>query len=551
MAASAGPAVAHPALRRRRRLHPLAILIPFSSYSGPPRLGGGVRIPRWVGLSILLALLWLIDLNSDSVTRTSDGGVLVDSAEFTRAEVLLLMAAIGAGAAFLLARWWSFRWWIEDGAIWTSGGIVNRWQRRVTIREIVVVDRSSAPIRRIFGASRIAIETSAVDQLVSDILLGCLANRDATRLEDLLIRELAFEGSSGDVKRFDPISVDRLGWWDLILSGATTIQITRALVLLYAASRLFEDQTMPSVVIDSENPAYGLSAGQLALLQVLGIVGAVWLASTIYFMASFARFRLGKHEGWLILETGLIRRSRRLIRTDAIQGLEISRSPLQRFFRNKRAMLRMRLPAYGSPPIYAMVLHPAVRDATLPRLTSEIAGMDPATSDALRGKGVLRLAVGSRTAYVAYWPIRIAAGSAALVTMLYILEPGNWWYGLLPLPLVIPFAITGLLAWRSTGWYAGDGGWLMVQQGVFTLTSTAARIDRIKYIQWSQALVARPEPARSLAISVATSGGAGLLGHIRANPSLVRIRAVDAGSARAIAIAGGFDRSLPATTIAD
>ena len=273
--------------------------------------------------------------------------------------------------------------------------------------------------------------------------------------------------------------------------------------------------------------------------------------STVYFLVSFARFRLGTHEGWLILETGVIRRTRRLIKAGAIQGLEISRSPLQRYFRNKRAMLRMRLPAYGSPPIFAMVLHPAVTDATLPSLTNQIAGMDLATSEAMCGKGVRPLAAGCRNAYITYWPKRIAAVCGVLLALLLILQPQLWWWALLPVILAVPFAISGWLAWRSIGWYVGNSEWLLVQRGAFTLTSTAARIDQIQYVSWSQGLFSRANATFSLAISVATSGGAGLLSQILAflrrpvDPSLVRIRAVAATDAENIAISSGFERSLP------
>jgi uncharacterized membrane protein YdbT with pleckstrin-like domain len=326
-------------------------------------------------------------------------------------------------------------------------------------------------------------------------------------------------------------------------------------VVLYAASRLFQEQTAPSMVIESESMPFGLSPAQFAIVAIVGIMVVLWLVSTLYFVVSFARFRLGKHEGWLILETGIIRRSRRLIKAGAIQGLEISRSPLQRYFRGKRSMLLMRLPAYGSPPIHAMVLHPAVTDATLPFLTSQIAGMDLATSEAMCGKGVHPLAAGSRKAYVTYWPLRIAAGCGVLLALLLALQPQLWWWALLPLILAAPFAISGWLAWRSVGWYAGNGEWLLVQRGAFTLTSTAARIDQIQYVSWSQGLFSRANATVSLAISVATSGGAGLPSQLLAvlrgpvDPSLVRIRALDPTNAKKIAISSGFERSLPAELI--
>ena len=470
----------------------------------------------------------------------------------------VLIVGIVIVAALLLIRWWSFRWWIEDDAIWTSGGFFNEWRRRVTFDHIVTIDRSSTPVRRLFGACRIAIETTAVDQAAPDVLFGYLSNKNANLLENLLTTKLVFDGEDNEARRFDPLSVDQLGWRDLILAGATTLQIGRALVVLYAAIFFLQAEFAPSLVFEfdsTENTVIGLSPALFMIVPILAIIVVLWLVSTIYFVVSFARFRLGKHEGWLILESGVIRRSRRLIKSGAIQGLEISRSPLQRYFRSKRAMLRMRLPAYGSPPIYAMVLHPAITDATLPSLTSQIAGMDVATSEAMCGKGVLPLAAGSRIAYITYWPKRIVAVSCVLLALLLTLQPQVWWWALFPLILAVPFAISGWLAWRSVGWYAGNGGWLLVQRGAFTLTSTAAKIDQIQYIRWSQGVFSRANATLSLAISVATSGGAGLLSQFLAvlrgpvDPSLVRIRAMDATDAENIAIASGFERSLPSGLI--
>ena len=558
-------------LSGKRRLHPLAIIFPLNSYSRPPLLVRSIRIPRWVGLSILFAVGSIVDYFSDSVSMLDGGGVLVEQDNFTWVHMSVLLVGIVIVAILLLVRWWTFRWWIEDDAIWTSGGIFNQWRRRVTLDHIVTIDRSSNPVQRIFGASRIALETTAVDQAAPDVLFGYLSNKNANLLEDLLITKLVFDGKDNQSRRFEPLSVDQLGWWDLILAGSTTLQIGRAVVLLYAALLFyfqspvqdpFQDpsqaQLAPSLAIELDSMEFteiGLSPALLLIVLFLGIIIVLWLVSTLYFVVSFARFRLGKHGGWLILETGVIRRSRRLIKAGAIQGLEISRSPLQRYFRGKRAMLQMRLPAYGSPPIFAMVLHPAVTDATLPSLTSQIAGMDLATSEAMCGKGVHRLAPRSRNAYITYWPLRIAAGSGVLLALLLTLQPQLWWWALLPLIVALPFAISGWLAWRSAGWYAGNGEWLLVQRGAFTLTSTAARIDRIQYVSWSQGVFSRANATFSLAFSVATSGGAGLLSQILpvlyrpVDPSLVRIRAMDATDAEKIAISSRFERSLPPNLI--
>ena len=87
---------------------------------------------------------------------------------------------LGTGAGYLVVRWWTFRWWIDEDAIWTSGGIFNEWRRRVTFGGVVTMDRSSTPVRRLFGVSRIALETTAVDQAAPDVLFGYLSNKNST-----------------------------------------------------------------------------------------------------------------------------------------------------------------------------------------------------------------------------------------------------------------------------------------------------------------------------------------------------------------------------------
>src|SRR5215207_2638103 len=271
-------------LSGKRRLHPLAILFPLNSYSRPPLLGRSIRIPRWLGLAMLFVVSRIIDIYSVDLSVQDDGAVLAQYDDFTRVHLLVLIIGIGAVATFLLVQWWSFRWWIEDDAIWTGGGIFNEWRRRVTFGHIVTIDRSSTPVRRLFGVSRISLETTAVDQAAPDVLFGYLSNKNANLLEDLLITKLVFDGKDDEARRFDPLSVDQLGWWDLILAGATTLQIGRALVVLYTAILFFQQQMDPSLVIEFETTEFGFSPALFLIVPFLGIIVVLWLVSTLYFV---------------------------------------------------------------------------------------------------------------------------------------------------------------------------------------------------------------------------------------------------------------------------
>ena len=110
------------------------------------------------------------------------------------------------------------------------------------------------------------------------------------------------------------------------------------MVVLYAVG----EWTSASLVIVVDNTAFGRTDALSLIVQALGIVAVLGPTSTVCYVVSFACYRPGSCAGCLFVETGLIRRSRRLIGAEAVGDRKIVRSPLQRTFQNTWAMLRMR-----------------------------------------------------------------------------------------------------------------------------------------------------------------------------------------------------------------
>jgi hypothetical protein len=96
-------------LSGKRRLHPLAILFPLSSYSRPPRLGQSLRLPRWVVVAILFVVILILDYFSVDVTVRDDGAVLYQNSNFTWETWGLVLLGFGGVIAYLVVRWWTFR----------------------------------------------------------------------------------------------------------------------------------------------------------------------------------------------------------------------------------------------------------------------------------------------------------------------------------------------------------------------------------------------------------------------------------------------------------
>jgi len=289
-------------------------------------------------------------------------------------------------------------------------------------------------------------------------------------------------------------------------------------------------------------------------LNVIGTVAALififWLTSILDFLASFTRFDLSRQGSWILLRSGFFRKSVRLIRIDAIYGFESVSSPLQR--RLGKSTLRMRMPAYGSPPNYKLVLHPSISPDVLSYVMEELVGMDRNASAALDGKGMHPLVEASRSAFVTLWPIRIVILSLVALVAVLAIAPTYWWGALSLLLLAIPSAVWGYYKWKQAAWYASGGEWLIVRRGVINRCSVVAAVDRIQYIRWAQSIFARsPTAAFALILCIATSGEAGTINRLLARlsralaPSIVMLRNVTAVEATAIATAIGDMQTLP------
>jgi uncharacterized membrane protein YdbT with pleckstrin-like domain len=570
MAVQPTPAADALRLQKRHRLHPLAIFYPFRSYARPQRLGGS-GTPRWLLVAALLALVLLFNLYGENIrdfisdlfantsVSSSDAGIDVQvEDDFSHAESLelslkialaVVLIALPVGAAYFIIRWWTFRWWIEDGAIRTRGGLLNTWSRRVSIPDIVTIDRTTDPVRRLLRVTTLTMETTAADHTTANVLLDWLPRSDADRLMTALLADRA--GGHEPVRMLSA-SPPRLR--DLIAASAFNIQLTRTALALYAASSLLNllvpDSLLPrwlalEFTVNSEED------GVMDILTpVLGFVLVLWLASVLMFVVTFARFQLAQRGDWLQIEGGSIWRRQRWIKTDAIHGLELVESPAQRSAGT--ATLRMRMPVNGAPLTNQMVLHPSLPRAALPALLEPIIDLGHDARAALMRQESTRLPAASRTAYVTAWPVRIVAISIITGLIAVGSDPGLWWITLIPLAPIIPLVIAGYLAWAHAGWHVADRHWLLVRNGRINTTTVIAHVSRIAYLTWRQSPFARhPNRSFTLILSNPNSGEVGLIGRLltllrRApSPSIVRLRHLTADDALALAEASGLRRSLP------
>jgi putative membrane protein len=554
-------------LSRARRLHPFAIFIPKRSYSRPPRIDGfGGLI--WFAMALLIAAAMLVDFssstvideartfaNSTTITSSLDQPINIqisnDDYDSLGAEigiaVLVIIVALIIGAIY---RWYSFRWWIADGALWLRGGYITTWSRRMSLDHIVGMERSASLVHKIIGVASMTIETAAAERKRADAMLRWLPGRDADAIEATLIRALVESDAAAGPDEFVSLTGPRPKLKELFAASAFTLQISRSIVILWAAysflgKRNLDDKLGPAAEITTASSSPILDI----VLPVLGLLLLLWLTSVLYFFFTFARFKVGRKHGWMSLESALIGSTARLVRIDAIHGFESIATPLQR--RMGLSTLRMRIPGSSLATDYRRVIRPSIAPDRLRSLMRELAGMDTETSDALIGEGVHRMPVSSRTAYIARWPLRAAAAIAAIVVVGGVIDRDLWWARLFCFVFALLAAGHGFLRWRLAGWSV-SGAWIAVQRGVINRTTVTASIDRIRYLKWSRGLVTQSVATQvDLTLCLAASNGMGRIDrlrtflHLSADSSLVTLPHLPLADAEQIAAETGFVQTLP------
>ncbi|MGH2550324.1 MAG: PH domain-containing protein, partial [Thermomicrobiales bacterium] len=518
-------------LSRPRRLHPFAIFIPTRSYSRPPRIDGfGGLI--WFAMALLIAAAMLVDLssstftdeartflNSTTITSSLEEPIAIEISNddydtldaYVGIAILAIIVALIAGAIY---RWYSFRWWIADGALWLRGGYVTTWSRRMSLEHIVGMERSASLVHKIIGVATMTIETTAVERKRADAMLRWLPGRDADAIEATLVRALVESDSAGGPDDFVSLTGPRPRVKDLFAASAFSFQISRSIVILWAVysflgKRNLDDKLGPAAEITTASSSPMLDVA----LPVLGLLLLLWLTSVLYFFFTFARFKVGRKHGWMSLESGLIGSTARMVRINAIHGYESAATPLQR--RMGTSTLRMRIPGSSLATEYRRVIHPSVTPDRLRSLMRELAGMETAASDALGGEAIHRMPVSSRTAYIAQWPLRAAAAIAVIVALGGVIDRDLWWARLLCFVFALLAAGHGLLRWRLAGWSVSRA-WIAVQYGVVNRTTVIAPIVRVQYLKWSRGLIAQGAATRvGLTLCLAASNGMGRIDRIR------------------------------------
>jgi len=449
------------------------------------------------------------------------------------AAILLLSGVVG------IIQWRVYRYALTPERLLVNSGLIFKQERAIPYQRIQTVNLEEAPLDRLFGVSRMKIETAAGGSGESEVELKAVKRSDALALRERLLRArsehglaetlagVATDGESlpepmtaGDLVSSGEL-IRKLTTGELLLAGATSGTIGPALAIVGIGVQFADDivpqrwwNRVPWDEVSGASTNLRVVAALILIVAVFAWVLAI--AGTVLTYYGFELRRDGEH---LVVQYGLLDRKRTTIPVRRIQAVRVEESLLRQPFRYATVRYESAGRA-GSEEGGSGVLFPMLPRRTVEPLMREVApefavDVDRPRLERLPQRALPRYIVGST----------VSVGIVVAIVMIgvWYWRDGLPWWGYLPLvwpPLEIVF---GWLGWRDAGWFLDERVLVLRTRGAARALMIAPR-RRIQHRGMTANPLQRRVNLATLQVAVA-SGGAG--GHYH-------LRHLDAATATAI-----------------
>ncbi|WP_347861162.1 PH domain-containing protein [Salimicrobium sp. PL1-032A] len=282
-----------------QRLHPAAIIFQF------------IRSLKDIALGLLPVLLFTL---RGETLRYAVAGIVI-------LLLLLLLLAVW--------RWMRFSYTITGDELHIKQGIFIRKERRISKNRIQSIDLTQSLIHRLFGLTKVQIETAGSDENV-DASLAAVVFSEGERVQNELKADyrMNMEEKEDTSKEYPS---ETTGYGKLALAGATSdnaILIFGLMWLLYSQA----NQIIPEGTYEQAT-AWVLSlALQMIVVIVLSSIVIVWGVGVLWTMVKYAKFTITRYERELYMTYGLIEKRQRTIPVHRIQAVIVKENLLRQLF---------------------------------------------------------------------------------------------------------------------------------------------------------------------------------------------------------------------------
>lgn len=258
--------------------------------------------------------------------------------------LLVLMFGIPS-LLLVVARYWTFRYRVEEGELIVEQGILRHQERHIPLANIQEIRLEQNLIQRQLGIARADIETSTGGGVEASLAL--LSVHDIARLRRCVFEHRGEGAPDGGTPRSEAPAVAevplvRLGWPELLIAGLTSNGIFTLFLILGALLR-FAEEWLPEAgrrallrgIEATVRALGGQSTAMMLATLFLSITFLVLLsvaASGVMAVVRFYDFQLTEQGTALRRTYGLLTRHISSLSPARIQLLAIEQTPLRRLF---------------------------------------------------------------------------------------------------------------------------------------------------------------------------------------------------------------------------
>lgn len=392
--------------------------------------------------------------------------------------------------------WFRFTYQLEEDQLRIERGILVRKKRTISKHRIQSIDLSQNIIHRIFGLTKVEIETAGSDS-ATDAALSAVAMNAGKALHDALKDKKAVNGTDTegyteeqelDVKQEAFLTKRKITIQALLITGSTSASFG---ILIGIFGVIFSqiETLIPNHFYD-EATRWLISLGmQIIIILAIIVLVFLWLLSILYTVIKDWNFTITRYEKELFITKGLLEKKQSTLPLKRIQAIGIKESPIHQLLGLVKVYVEIASGDANNRQEMHTIIFPLLRKK---EFKSFLAAFLPEYH--YRTENLNRL---SKKALPYYLLRAIYLPLLAVITVGIFFSSYTW----IPLTLMIITALYGIMVFQSTG-YAMDVKQITIQTRKFSKDTALIQQHRIQALQQKQHFLHRKQSLATIDIAI-------------------------------------------------
>lgn len=398
--------------------------------------------------------------------------------------------------------WLRFTYQLEEDQLRIERGIIVRKKRTISKHRIQSIDLSQNIIHRIFGLTKVAIETAGNDSS-TDAALSAVRMEDGRMLHDALkYKKKASEKASpeasekADIVQSEPdessLPKRTITLRALFITGSTSASFGILIGLFGAAFSQVESLIPDQFYDDAVRMALSLGMQIMIILAIL-VVLFLWLLSILYTVVKDWNFTITRYEKELFITRGLLEKKQTTIPLKRIQAFGIKESPVHQLFGFARLYVEIASANSDNSQEVNTIIFPLLRKKEIASFLTEF------LSEYTYSTGNLIQPPKKALPYYLWRSINIPL-LAVIITGIFFSS-----YIWIPVIIMLAIGIMGFAVFQSTG-YAIDEQQITIQTRMISKDTAIIPHRRVQTLQQKQHLLHRKQSLATLDMAILNKG---------------------------------------------